>query len=165
MQATTQYGEGHVAAAASVAICLALQLGALAVARPAYRSFGWRMYSRIASSWRLRPEEQEWRRAAALARQRFTAAARSDALLLTLMVLVAAVNAANPGAAGPQPQPLVLLAGAAAAAALVCGGWLAGSWAAACCSRRQLATAVDCAYPVCYVPPLLTIFSGGLVPA
>lgn len=152
------------AAAASVAICLALQLAALAVARPAYRSFGWRMYSRLAASWRLRPEQQERRRAEALARQGFSAAVRTDALLLTLLVLVAAVNAANPGAEASQPQPLALLVGAAVATALVCGGWLAGGWAVARGSRPPLlATAVDWAYPACYVPPLLIIFAGGLV--
>ena len=82
------------------------------------------------------------------------------ALLLTLMLLVAAVNAANPGGGDGQPQPLGLLVGAAAAAVPVCAGWLAACWAAACRRGRRLAMALDCAYPLCYVPPLLIMFAG-----
>lgn len=153
-------GRGQGGAAAAVAVCLALQLAAAALARSAYLGFGWRMYSRIASSWRLRPAEQQRQRAAALARQRFAALARADGLLLTLMLLVAAVNAANPGGGDGQPQPLGLLVGAAAAAVPVCAGWLAACWAAACRRGRRLAMALDCAYPLCYVPPLLIMFAG-----
>ncbi len=154
-------GDGEEGAAAAVAACLLLLLAAAAAARPAYLSWGWRMYSRIASAWRLRPAEQQRLRAAALARQRFAALAKLDASLLALLLVVAAVNAANPSASEGSAQPVGLLIGAAVAAAVVLGGWLL-----ACClavrARRpsRLAPAVDLAFPLCYVPPLLILFAG-----
>lgn len=163
MQATLQ-GRGDGAAAAALAVCLALLAACAAVARPAYLSFGWRMYSHIAASWRLKPAEQQRLRAAALARQRFAALAKLDASLLVLLAVVASVNAANPSSGDAQRAsgPVGLLIGAAAALPL-CAGWLACCWAAALgrSPRRQLAQAVDLAYPLCYVPPLLIIFTGG----
>ncbi|KAI3431344.1 hypothetical protein D9Q98_004402 [Chlorella vulgaris] len=156
----TAQGQGERGAAATVAICLVLQLAAMAVARPAYMGFGWRMYSRIASNWRLKPAEQQQLRDTALARQRFAGAARADGLVLTLLLIVVAINAANPGGGSDHPQPLGLLVGAAAAALPLCAGWLAGCWAAARCGRRWLAIALDFAYPLCYIPPLLVVFAG-----
>lgn len=82
------------------------------------------------------------------------------------MLVVAAVNAANPGAsaAAGQPQPVWLLVGAAAAAAPLLAGWLLACWVAAATpqglQRRGLATGLDLVYPLCYVPPLLIIFAG-----
>lgn len=118
------------------------------------------MYSHIASAWRLKPAEQQRLRAAALARQRFAALAKLDGCLLALLLVVTAVNAANPGASsqGVQ-QPVGLLVGAAAALPLL-GAWLAACWAAVLRRRRQLASAVDMLHPLSYAPPLLVIFTG-----
>jgi hypothetical protein len=157
VQASTQAKGG---AAAVVATCLILQLALLASCRAAYLSFGWRMYSRIASDWRLRPAEQQRRRALTLGRHRFAALARLDATLLALMLVVAAINAANPGNSPAQPGTVGLLVGAAVAAAPICGGWLAACWLAVRRRHRQLATALDYATPLCFVPPLLIIFTG-----
>jgi hypothetical protein len=155
---------GNTGAAVAVALCLALQCAALALARAAYLGFGWRMYSRIASDWRLQPAEQQQQRVAAHSIQRFMAVARTDALLLALLLLVAAVNAANPTPGSGQPRPIFLLVGAATAALPICAGWLAACWAAVAGShRRRLATALDFAYPLCHVPPLLIIFAGELI--
>ncbi|PRW39298.1 Mitogen-activated kinase kinase kinase dlk-1 [Chlorella sorokiniana] len=154
-------GDGEEGAAAAVAACLLLLLAAAAVARPAYLSWGWRMYSKIASAWRLKPAEQLRLRAAALARQRFAALAKLDASLLALLLVVAAVNAANPSADESSAQPVVLLIGAAAAAAPLLGGWLVACLAAVRARRpSRLAPAVELTFPLCYVPPLLILFVG-----
>lgn len=157
----TLHGRSDDGAAAAVAICLCLLAGALALARPAYLSFGWRMYSRIASAWRLKHADKERVRAAALARQRFAALAKLDAALLVLLLVVAAVNAANPAAGGgQQPQPLGLLVGATAAAGPLLAAWLAACRWAVLPRLRPWAKWADLAFPLCYVPPLLLIFTG-----
>ncbi|KAL4440482.1 hypothetical protein ABPG75_003483 [Micractinium tetrahymenae] len=162
--------ERNAVATAAGAACLALQAGAAVLARPAYRSFGWRMYSRIAANWRLRPSEQQRQRARQLSKQLFAALAKLDALLLALLLVVASIGAANPasGTAAAQPHPVGLLIGAAAAAAALLPAWLAACAAAAVAPsalqgqrrRWQLAVTVDLLYPLCYVPPLLAIFAG-----
>lgn len=215
----TNHGDNR-AATASGAACLALQACSALLARPAYRSFGWRMYrcgaghaggsvvvwwgspggeergggrpqtrrmrckcppaahtllvscSRIAANWRLRPSQQQQQRARQLSKQLFAALAKLDAVLLALLLVVAGIGAANPGAssAAQQPQPVGLLVGAAAAAGALLPAWLAACVAAGAASmlatsprrRRGLAAAVDLLYPLCYVPPLLIIFAGGL---
>lgn len=165
LQAELQ-GDGEEGAAAAVAACLLLLLAAAAVARSAYLGWGWRMYSKFASAWRLRPAEQQRLRAAALARQRFSAVAKLDASLLVLLIVVAAVNAANPSASASSAQPVGLLIGAAAAAAPLLASWLAACWLAVRARRpSRLAGAVDLAFPLCYVPPLLILFVGELLRA
>lgn len=160
LQAELQ-GDGEEGAATAVAACLLLLLAAAAVARSAYLGWGWRMYSKFASAWRLRPAEQQRLRAAALARQRFSAVAKLDASLLVLLLVVAAVNAANPSASASSAQPVGLLIGAAAAAAPLLASWLAACWLAVRARRpSRLAGAVDLAFPLCYVPPLLILFAG-----
>lgn len=80
-----------------------------------------------------------------------------DAALLVLLGSVTAVNAAT--AAGPGPAQ-GLLAGCAAALPLL-GAWLGACWAAVLHRRRQrLAAAVDISYALCYVPPLIILYTG-----
>ena len=157
VQATLE-GRGDAASAVLAAASLLLLLASLLCARAAYLGFGWRMFSHVASAWRLKPAEQQRLRAAALARQRFAALARLDAALLAVMVVVAAVNAANPGAG--QPQPVALLVGATAAAAPLLAAWLAACWRGVLPVLAPWAAALDYLFPLCYVLPLLIIYTG-----
>lgn len=126
--------------------------------------------SRIAANWRLRPSQQQQQRTRQLSKQLFAALAKLDALLLALLLVVASIGAANPGAvtAAGGVQHVGLLVGAAAAAAALLPAWLAAcaavasAWIVTADRRRRLAAAVDLLYPLCYVPPLLVIFAGGL---
>jgi hypothetical protein len=136
------------AALATVAACAALQLAAVLLARWAYLGFGWRAYSRAAGG-----------AGAAAPRRlsRLAALCKVDAQLVGLLLVVGAVNGANPGAPGGALPPLLAAAAAGFAAE---AAWLALAWHAVSRRRRRLALAAELLYPTAYVAAAALMYAG-----
>lgn len=144
---------GRDAASLGVVIaCALLQVATIALARWAYLGFGWRMYSKIAGDMRL--PDIERRRRVGLRFDRFTALAKLDAQLLSLLFIVGIVNGINPSAQEFPALIAVTSVGVAASA-----GWLAACWIAVTRVKPNLGLASEFTYPLCYIVAAAFMFA------